>query len=355
MTSVPATPRKLTLAEMKLSLCAVAHNGSRPPVHSSSDGFIPDLPYGFSPDSSSSPNKNQLRAFQESYSALKSIQRCGLNRRSCDGALCARCSSKRSRRHRRELQRALSASPPAYAMMWTATVASTPDRALAALWDDLDGLIQHMASGAWLSRRVDGYVRSIEVERTPNGWHPHAHTLLVFRNELTRPEATKLAQDIQRRYLRAADLRRIPASAKGQHVVVVPLTDLSTIVGYITKQHMTTGPSRTPGTLTPSMLLRSSFAGDADALELLNELELAYYRRRTWQRGGDLLETSHETATAPVTPTDVADDIEHPIATLEPPEARGAPAWWGGWSRPEVTPARRNYGRKIYPGERLPW
>lgn len=248
------------------------------PVHSSIDGLTPD---------SGSPSKRDLKAFQETYSSLKSIRLCGINGHRCNGALCAQCSPKRARRHRRELMAALSACQPAYALLWTATIGSTPERPLAELWSDLDRLRAYMVSGSWLNRRVDGYARAIEVER-PWGWHPHAHTLLVFRNELSRADAVKLAHEIQTRYLQAADLRGIAASAKGQRIQVVPLSQLSSVVNYITKQTMSTKPSQTPGTVTPSMLLRDAYAGDADALDLLHELERASYRRRTWQTGGIL-------------------------------------------------------------------
>ncbi|GAA3743927.1 hypothetical protein GCM10022239_19200 [Leifsonia bigeumensis] len=187
---------------------------------------------------------------------------------------------------------ALAASKPVYALLWTATIASTPERPLGELWSDLDKLNAYMVSGSWLSSRVDGYVRSIEIERTPSGWHPHAHTLLVFRNKLSRTDAVKLAREIQARWLRSADLRGIAASAKGQRVQVVPMGQLSTVVDYITKSHMTTRSSRTPGTVTPAMLLGSAYRGDADALDLLTELERSSYRRRTWQPGGMLTRSS---------------------------------------------------------------
>lgn len=249
------------------------------PVHSSLDALTSD--------SAPSP-KWASKRFQERYSALKSVRLCGIGGRRCRGALCALCSPRRARRHHRDLMQAVQRSQPRYALLWTATVGSTPGRALDESWDDLERLQRYVVSGSWLSRRVGGYARTIEVEHAPGGWHPHSHTLLVFRNELTRPEAVKLAQAIQRRYLRAADLRGIPASAQGQRVQVVPLSQLSTAVDYITKTHMMTRPARSQGTLTPAMLLRASMAGDADAYALLTELEHASYRRRTWQVGGML-------------------------------------------------------------------
>lgn len=251
-----------------------------PPVHSSLDVASPDP---------GSPSRWAAKRFQEEHSTLKSVRLCGINGHRCYGALCAPCSPRRARRHRRDLMRAVGGSNPRYALLWTATVGSTPGRALSELWSELDSIQRYMVSGSWLSRRVDGYVRSVEVEHTPGGWHPHAHTLLVFRNELTRPEAVKLALAIRQRYLRAADLRGIAASARGQHVEVVPLSELRSTVGYITKSHMMTEPSQKPGTLTPSMLLRASIAGDADAYVLWTELERASHGRRTWQRGGMLV------------------------------------------------------------------
>lgn len=172
--------------------------------------------------------------------------------------------------------------------MWTATVASSPDSGLSPTWDSLDKLIRAHSARSWLTKRADGYARAIEVELTPGGWHPHAHTLLVFKDLLTRAEAVSLASDIVNRWLTIAHDQGVDASWAGQDVRAVPAEEIDDRARYVTKSHLLTRPSAKPGTVTPAMLLRRAATGDEEAVRLWQELEDAAYGRRTWQTGGIL-------------------------------------------------------------------
>ncbi|WP_344781800.1 protein rep [Microbacterium kribbense] len=205
--------------------------------------------------------------------------------KSCRSALCALCSGRRARRQRRELIAALRASRPRYALLWTYTLASTPDAALGPLIGNLAELHAAVNASGWLSSKVDGYARVVEIERPDSGWHPHGHELFIFKKHLSRAEAQTFAVALRDRYLSAAARLGIPASAAGQHVRVVPLDQLDVAARYITKQHITTGPKA--GTRTLAMLSADAFTrGDADALALIHEAEAATYRRQLWRVSG---------------------------------------------------------------------
>lgn len=261
----------------------VARSDDPSPVHTSEDGA----------NYQRTPSRADLHAFQRGYSALKSVRLCGLAAHGCDGAQCARCSAKRQRRIRRRLSAALRHAEPCSALLWTSSVGHRPERPLAALWSELDATHAAVVSRGWLTRRADGYARAVEIERAPQGWHPHAHTILVFRNELTAGQISELARDLRARWIDSAAKLGIPASAAGFDLRPIAGLHLSAAVSYLTKAHMTTRPTRKPGTLTPAMILRDAAAGDADALDLMHELDRASFRRRMFQTGGILRGRRH--------------------------------------------------------------
>lgn len=43
---------------------------------------------------------------------------------------------------------------------------------------------------------IDGYIRSIEITYGENGWHPHVHTLLFLKDDLSLPSMEKLGSEI---------------------------------------------------------------------------------------------------------------------------------------------------------------
>ena len=78
----------------------------------------------------------------------------------------------------------------------------------------------------------------------------------------------------------------IDVSAAGQHVRVVPVDQIEKTARYITKQHVMTKPKQ-DGTATLASLTTDAYArGDADALELLREVEGATYRKQLWRTAG---------------------------------------------------------------------
>lgn len=174
----------------------------------------------------------------------------------------------------------LGAADYGYALMWTATIATTPGRALRQQRDDLLRLIQATTRGGWLGRRgIIGTARVIEPERSSDGWHVHAHTLLVSSNEFVRANARAFAVDLRERYLSEADRLGIAASAEGQRVETA--RRVSDLVDYITK-----GRVRPGGQDAPSALWADVAAGDADALALVYDLEAGTLRCRSWTTTG---------------------------------------------------------------------
>lgn len=248
--------------------------GLRSPVHSSRDGVF----FG-------TPSKYSLNGAQRQLSSRRSIAQCRRGM-TCGVALCALCSPRRARRQRYHLLDALRDAQPGYALLWTYTIASTPDRALGLMVRDLTRLMTAVNQSGWLSGQVDGYARVIEIERPVGGWHPHGHVLLCFQKRMTRAEARAFALTLRDRYLDAATRLGIDASAAGHHVRVVPLDQIETTARYITKQHVMTQPKR-DGTATLASLTMDAYShGDADALDLLREVEGATYKKQLWRTAG---------------------------------------------------------------------
>lgn len=274
MASVPLQTPNHAPRRVEITAANAVRLGLRATVHSSTDGVF----FG-------SEAKYARNAVQRSLTTRRSIAQCRRGM-TCGGSLCDLCSARRARRQRRQLVDALSAAAPRYALLWTYTIASTPDRALGPMLRDLVKLHTAVNASGWLSKRVDGYARVIEIERPVSGWHPHGHALLCFQNRMTGPEARAFALTLRDRYLEAAARLGIPASAMGQHVRVVPLDQLNTAARYITKQHVQTKPKQ-DGTATLASLTMDAYArGDADALDLLREVEGATYRLQTWRTAG---------------------------------------------------------------------
>lgn len=254
------------------------------------DSDVPLRPYLKPSSLGDELSKRHLQHWLKGNTNLSSVRACGRYNLFCGSARCAKCSGRLLKAHRQELYAALNESPAAYAILWTATVPSAPGRALEATWNDLDRLIRHMNSGGWLLRRVNGYARAVEVELAAGGWHPHSHTLLVFRNGLTRPEAVAMALAIRARWLKAGDIEGIAPDKAGQHFCCVPLRRLGDVIGYLTKDALSGKPV---GKVTGARLLRAAAAGDPSAVRLWREYQHAASYRRTWQTGGTLKPSSY--------------------------------------------------------------
>ncbi|WP_154096519.1 hypothetical protein [Microbacterium testaceum] len=163
-------------------------------------------------------------------------------------------------------------------LMWTATVESSPD--LRPLWKQLSSTISATIGSGWMKDHdVIGYARAVEPELGAGGWHPHAHSLIVFRNELTDAEVDAFSRALVDRYLAKADRTGTHASARGQDVRRAE--NVSVAVDYMTK-----GGVRLYGNDTASRLWAAVAAGDGDALVKVHELEQGGHRRRRWTTTG---------------------------------------------------------------------
>lgn len=221
-----------------------------------------------------------LNATQRIYSLRSKLRNCGQVGHKCGLALCAVCSTSRASQHRRNLMSALGSQHHGTVLLWTATIASTPGRALRPQWGDLSRVLAATLKGGWLKRRgVAGSARAIEPKRGTEGWHVHAHSLIVFPESKSRDDLRTFALSLRDRFLQQADRLGIDAGPQGQHVRVV--TDLSIAVDYITKDRVSAN-----GTNSASRLWASVHAGDAEALELIHEFEAGAFRRRAWEVTG---------------------------------------------------------------------
>lgn len=214
------------------------------------------------------------------YSLRSKLRNCGQVGHKCGMALCAVCSTGRASQRRRELMRALGSQHHGTVLLWTATIASTPGRALRPQWGDLSRVLAETLKGGWLKRRgVAGSARAIEPKRGDAAWHVHAHSLIVFPESKSREDSLAFALSLRERFLQQAERLGIDAGPRGQHVRVV--TELSRAVDYITKERVSAN-----ATNSASRLWASVHAGDADALSLIHELEAGAFRRRAWEATG---------------------------------------------------------------------
>ncbi len=163
---------------------------------------------------------------------------------------------------------------------WSATIASSPDVPIRQQWGDLLALLQAATRGGWLSRRgVVGTVRAVEPEHGPDGWHVHAHYLLVFRNELTPAEVEHFRAALLDRYFSEADRLGIHATADGQDIARTRSATAWT-------RYLTKGRIRRGATDVLSRLWTAVDDGDTDALHLVHDLEAGAFRRRMWTPTG---------------------------------------------------------------------
>jgi len=215
----------------------------------------------------------ELNAVQREFSSRKAIRRCGRNSHDCGSAFCEVCSVARASQLRRDLMARLSPVRFGTVLVWTATVASTPSAALGPLRADLVRVIQATTAGGWLKRRgVIGTARVIEPKLSLSGWHPHAHTMLVFRTKLASEEIEKFVADLIDRSLDKAVALGITTSYKGQDArSFIP----SEAVDYLTKEAVRPG-----GQDAGSVLWHRISRGDSDALDLVHELEAGMFRAR---------------------------------------------------------------------------
>jgi hypothetical protein len=146
---------------------------------------------------------------------------------------------------------------------------------LQAEWDDLRRVRRRFTErGTWSSfqkrNRLDGVVIAAELTVGRDGWHPHLHLLLTASQRIPGAVRDRIADDLLRRWLRAAEHEGIAASPHAQTADWVPRGfDRHRAAEYVTKgslEHRGKHENHTPGDL---LVLASR--GDADADEALEE------------------------------------------------------------------------------------
>lgn len=151
--------------------------------------------------------------------------------------------------------------------------------------------------------RFAGYVRAAETTIGLNGWHPHLHPMYFFGGSVSDRQLEDLhAAEISAWIHKAERLGLDAPLSAAQHLHAVTgdsaaeqLGDYFTKAGHQNKDsvawEMTSTQTKTgrrwAKTVSPWVILAGARAGDADALELWNEYELASKGKRvlTYSRG----------------------------------------------------------------------
>lgn len=224
------------------------------------------------------PSQQALGTFLREVTTLRRLRDCGRygTARRCDLLLCTRCGPRSQRRDARKARSVIGGAGSV--ILWTATVEDGASGSLADSWNSLARAWESFSAKGWLRQQVDGYVRHTGITVSDRGWHPHFHTLLIFRNELLPDQVLSLRTEIPSRWVRrssrlgtvAVDLAQdLRAPVAGRHA--------GGLIAYAVRQ--TWGhPHGVRG--TPEGLLVAAARGDADALDLWHELERASHGRR---------------------------------------------------------------------------
>jgi hypothetical protein len=142
-----------------------------------------------------------------------------------------------------------------------------------------------------------GFVRSVEVTDGENGWHPHAHAVVLFDERLDRAALIEFRDVVFRAWCSAVERRgwRSPSPRYGIEVRQCSAPEAADRLGeYLTKQVDGLGQEltrldskRARSGNSPFQLLCLAASGDAGACARWWEYEGATFGRRamTWSRG----------------------------------------------------------------------
>jgi len=221
---------------------------------------------------------------------------------------CPRCSAIINQHRAGELREALACwgQQGGTAALLTLTIRHHRGQRLRDLWEGVVGSWSRLTAGRpWKEFKaragVAGAVRVVEVTHGSSGWHVHLHVLLLLESS---PDAVAQLvalltsqQQVMAAWQRIVGRAGFQAVAQAQDLRPVDLAvGTCTLGDYFVKSgwdaaaEIACGSLKTArtGNMTPMALLRHFTAtGDAEALELWQEWELASANRRqmTWSRG----------------------------------------------------------------------
>ena len=215
--------------------------------------------------------------------------------------LCAVCAAKVATRRTMEVHEVLTAhlANGGGAEFLTLTLPHDMGDALAATRRLAADAWKRVQQGrGWMALKeavgITGTIRTLEVTHGRNGWHPHAHALVLTARPLS---------DVEREHLLTHAFAAWGAAVvKGgqrpplpQHTTISAVRDASDVAQYVTKigaaLEVTQGAAKTgrrAGQRTPFAILADFLAhGDADDLALWREWEAGIKgaKQLTWSRG----------------------------------------------------------------------
>lgn len=189
------------------------------------------------------------------------------------------------------------------AAMMTFTLRHNKTQRLATLWDVVSKAWAAVTSGKlWVSAQavgVEGWLRVVEVNIGPNGWHVHIHALLFVAGDMTTDQVLSVHAGMVRRWSAAA--KRLGLSSPlsvAQDCRIISTASDEALGQYLAKaQHGYIGHELTNtqskearfknSTVTVWTLLDNARDGIAEACEKWFEYERASKGRRqiSWSKG----------------------------------------------------------------------
>ena len=218
-----------------------------------------------------------LQEFLWQQSQVRGLRLCS-KQQPCHSAICPSCRGRRATKYRAGI------TPVAdgYADVLEVVLSIRSQQNLADAWARMaEARIMFLENG-WLTKKSDAWLRQTEVTHGPDGWHLHDNYLIFDHDPAVLEKLAALAVD---RWIDCATRTGSVAGQDGQHARLHHGTRQRVL--YVTKGLMTQkGDPKTTGH-TPADLLALYQAGDADAADRWDELEVFVIgARRYWRAKG---------------------------------------------------------------------
>jgi hypothetical protein len=189
-----------------------------------------------------------------------------------------------------------------------------------------DGFRSVISGRAWLRIRktlgIRGTIRSVEITRGINGWHPHLHVLVLIEGDPGARGLADVAEHIRGRWGRHIEAHGYRAPDLAHGVVITRCASAAEAGAYIAK----TQDGRSPGNelaradlktgraghRTPFEVLEHfRWTGDAEDLALWHEYERATKGRQaiTWSKGLRKLLAAPERTDEEIAAEEVGGDV----------------------------------------------
>lgn len=140
-----------------------------------------------------------------------------------------------------------------------------------------------------------GAIKAIDITHGSNGWHPHSHSVLLFRESLDAAAVEAVRSHVFGAWDRAVRRRGFGSLSDAHGVDLRPVVDAGGLSEYLTKVdggwgvglELARSDLKSKGVAPVGLLRRAALDGDADAARLWREYERATFGKRAvvWSPG----------------------------------------------------------------------